>query len=165
MVREGPKPLIAVVRLRKDKSWVLPKGKLKPREDALAGARREVMEETGCDVWVERFLGSMSHVEGKKLKVVQFWRMWAASEPARKLMDDVTAVKWLPLQQAVDILTRPHEKAFLLSVGQAALPTAEPPAREVTAEPALLALPDDRGVRKPRTFFEVIRAWIRRVAP
>src|SRR6266853_1717275 len=101
VVREGPEPLIAVVRLRKDKSWVLPKGKLKPREDALAGARREVMEETGCDVAVERFLRSMSHVEGKKLKVVQFWRMWAASEPARKLMDDVTAVKWLPLQQAV----------------------------------------------------------------
>ena len=57
VVREGPEPLIAVVRLRKDKSWVLPKGKLKPREDALAGARREVMEETGCDVSVERFLG------------------------------------------------------------------------------------------------------------
>ena len=93
VVREGPEPLIAVVRLRKDKSWVLPKGKLKPREDAPAGARREVMEETGCDVSVERFLGSMSHVDGKKLKVVQFWRMLAASEPARKLMDDVTAVK------------------------------------------------------------------------
>ena len=40
VVREAPEQLIAVVRLRKDKSWVLPKGKLKPREDALAGARR-----------------------------------------------------------------------------------------------------------------------------
>ena len=74
----------------------------------------------------------MSHAEGGKLKVVQFWRMRAAGEPARKLMDDVTAVKWLPLQQAVDTLTRPHEKAFLVSVGQAALqagnsPRARPP--------------------------------------
>ena len=162
VVREGPEPLIAVVRLRKDKSWVLPKGKLKPREDALAGARREVMEETRCDVSVERFLGSMSHVEGKKLKVVQFWRMWAASEPARKLMDDVTAVKWLPLQQAVDTLTRPHEKAFLISVGQAALQAAEPLAREATAQPATLPVPDDSGVSKPNTFFEAIRAWFRR---
>jgi 8-oxo-dGTP diphosphatase len=42
VIRETPEPLIAVVRLRKDKSWVLPKGKLKPGEDALAGARREV---------------------------------------------------------------------------------------------------------------------------
>ena len=54
------------MRLRKDKSWVLPKGKLKPREDALAGARREVMEETGCNVSVERFLGAMSHVECRR---------------------------------------------------------------------------------------------------
>ena len=49
MVREASEQLIAVVRLRKDKSWVLPKGKLKPGEDALACARREVMEETGLD--------------------------------------------------------------------------------------------------------------------
>jgi 8-oxo-dGTP diphosphatase len=146
VVREGPEPLIAVVRLRKDKSWVLPKGKLKPREDALAGARREVMEETGCDVSIERFVGSMSHGEGKKLKVVQFWRMWAASEPARKLMHDVTAVKWLPLQQAADTLTRPDEKAFLISVGEAARQAAEPVAPEATAKPAALPFPHDSGV-------------------
>ncbi len=35
----------------------------------------------------------MSHAEGGKLKVVQFWRMRAAGHPVRKLMDDVTAVK------------------------------------------------------------------------
>jgi hypothetical protein len=49
VVRETSEPLIAVVRLRKDKSWVLPKGKLKPGEDARVGARREVMEGTGYD--------------------------------------------------------------------------------------------------------------------
>jgi 8-oxo-dGTP diphosphatase len=156
VVRETAEPLIAIVRLRKDKSWVLPKGKLKPGEDALVGARREVMEETGYDVSVEGFLGSMSHAEGSKLKVVQFWRMRAADEPARKLMDDITAVKWLPLQQAVDTLTRPHEKAFLLSVGQAALQAAEPAAAPAVAS----ATPaDDGGLPKPRTFFEAIRSW------
>jgi 8-oxo-dGTP diphosphatase len=162
VVRETPEQLIAVVRLRKDKSWVLPKGKLKPGADALVGARREVMEETGYDVSIEGFLGSMSHAEGGKLKVVQFWRMRAANEPVRKLMDDVTVVKWLPLQQAIDTLTRPHEKAFLVSVGQAALQAAEPLAREATAEPSAPPIPDDSGVSKPNTFFEAIRAWFRR---
>jgi 8-oxo-dGTP pyrophosphatase MutT (NUDIX family) len=155
VVRETPEPLIAVVRLRKDKSWVLPKGKLKPGEDARVGARREVMEETGCEVSVEGFLGSMSHAEGGKLKVVQFWRMRAVGEPARKLTDDVTAVKWLPLQQAIDTLTRPHEKAFLMSVGEAALQANELSAR---------AIPHSGDLPKPRTFLETIRAWFRRRA-
>jgi 8-oxo-dGTP diphosphatase len=70
------------------------------------------MEETGYDVSIEGFLGTMSHAEAGKPKVVQFWRMRATGYPARKLMDDVTAVKWLPLQQAVDTLTRQNEKAF-----------------------------------------------------
>jgi 8-oxo-dGTP diphosphatase len=164
VVREASGQLIAVVRLRKDKSWVLPKGKLKPGEDALDGARREVMEETGYDVSVEGFLGAMSHAEGGKLKVVQFWRMRATGDPVRKLMDDVTAVKWLPLQEAVDTLTRPHEKAFLMSVGQAALQAAGPSARDAASEPAASPVPEEGGLPKPNMFFETIRAWLRRLA-
>jgi hypothetical protein len=106
----------------------------------------------------------MSHAEGGKLKVVQFWRMRATGDPARKLMDDVTAVKWLPLQQAVDTLTRQHEKAFLMSVGQAALQAAEPSTRDATGEPVALPFPDHGGRPKPNTFFEAIRAWLRRLA-
>ena len=120
------------------------------------------MEETGYDVSTEGFLGSMSHAEGGKLKVVQFWRMRATGDPARKPMDDVTAVKWLPLQEAVDALTRPHEKAFLMSVGQAALQPAAP-AREAAAEPAAPPAPGDDGLSKANTFLEAIRAWLRRL--
>ena len=105
----------------------------------------------------------MSHAEGGKLKVVQFWRMRATGGPARKLKNDVTAVKWLQLEQAVDTLTRPHEKVFLMSVGPAALQAAEPSARDAAAEPAAPPLPDDGGLPKPNTFFEAIRAWLRRL--
>ena len=164
MVREPSEQLIAVVRLRKDKSWVLPKGKLKPGEDARAGARREVMEETGYDVSIEEFLGSMSHAERGKLKVVQFWRMRAAGDPVRKLMDDVTAVKWLPLQQAIDTLTRPYEKAFLMSVGPAALQAAESSAHEGPAKPTAPPSPNDGRRPKPNTLFQTIAAWLRRIA-
>src|SRR5215813_7659804 len=110
---EGSRPRIAVVRLRRDKAWVLPKGKLYPGEQALAAAKREVLEETGHKVSVHEFLGSMSYPVAGKIKIVQFWRMRAMGGPVRELTHDVKAVKWLPLKQALDTLTRAHEKVFL----------------------------------------------------
>src|ERR1700730_3509470 len=102
VVRNGRRPLIAVVQVRKYKAWVLPKGKLKPQEDAVAAARREVVEETGQDVAVHEFLGAMSYeASSGKAKVVQFWRMEPVDGPVRALMRDVKAVQWLPLEQAI----------------------------------------------------------------
>src|SRR5258708_1816593 len=122
VVRDAREPLIAIVRLRKDKAWVLPKGKLKPHEDALAAAKREVLEETGHDVSIHEFLGSMSHEIGRgRIKVVQFWRMRAIGAPVRELMRDVRAVEWLPLEEAIEKLTHAHERVFLAHVGPAAL--------------------------------------------
>jgi 8-oxo-dGTP diphosphatase len=119
--REGSKPRIAVVRLRRDKAWVLPKGKLNPGERALEAAKREVLEETGHQVSVHEFLGSMAYAFNGKIKIVQFWHMRAVGGPVGKLMNDVKAVKWLSLKQAVETLTRAHEKVFLANVGPAAL--------------------------------------------
>jgi 8-oxo-dGTP diphosphatase len=115
------RPRIAVVRLRREKAWVLPKGKLLPREPAHVGARREVVEETGHDVSVREFLGSMSYPVEGRVKIVQFWLMRANGSPTRDLTDDVKAVKWLPLHQAIETLTRPHERIFLTHVGPIAL--------------------------------------------
>jgi 8-oxo-dGTP diphosphatase len=146
VLRDAPEPLIAVVRLRKDKAWVLPKGKLKPGEDALAAAKREAMEETGHEVEVHEFLGAMSREAGKP-KVVQFWRMHATDAPPRKLMRDVKAVKWLPLEQAVRTLTHAHERTFLAQMGPVALRAAGHAAPE-----AALA-----------SFAGRIRAWFQRL--
>jgi 8-oxo-dGTP diphosphatase len=125
VLREGSRPRIAIVRLRRDKSWVLPKGKLNPGERPLAAAIREVLEETGHAVSVRGFLGAMSYPADGKIKVVQFWHMQATGRPVRELMRDIKAVKWVSLKQAVDILTRTHEKVFLASVGPAALKAAK----------------------------------------
>jgi 8-oxo-dGTP diphosphatase len=121
----GVRPRIAIVRLRRDKSWVLPKGKLDPGESALAAARREVLEETGHQVATHAFLGSMSYPVAGRIKVVQFWHMRAVGGPVRALMRDIKAVKWLPLKQAIDTLTRAHEKVFLANVGPVALKAAK----------------------------------------
>jgi 8-oxo-dGTP diphosphatase len=121
VLRGKTRPRIAVVRMRREKAWVLPKGKLMPREHPRDAAKREVLEETGHDVSVHEFLGSMAYAVEGKVKIVQFWLMRAISPQVRELMDDVKAVKWLPLRQAIDILSRPHEKVFLTHVGPIAL--------------------------------------------
>jgi 8-oxo-dGTP diphosphatase len=121
VLRGKIRPRFAVVRLRREKAWVLPKGKLYPREHPRDAAKREVLEETGHDVSVHEFLGSVSYVVEGKLKIVQFWLMRAKGAPVHELNDDVKAVKWLPLRQAIDTLTRPHEKVFLTHVGPIAL--------------------------------------------
>ena len=121
VLREGSRPRIAIVRLRRDKSWVLPKGKLYPGEPALVGAKREVLEETGHKVSVHGFLGSMLYSVDGRIKIVQFWHMQASAGPVREPMDDIKAVKWLSLKQAIEMLSRDHEKLFLANVGPVAL--------------------------------------------
>ncbi len=121
VLRGKTRPRIAIVRLRREKAWVLPKGKLMPREHPRDAAKREVLEETGYQDSVHEFLGSMSYAAEGKIKIVQFWLMRAIGAPAHELMDDVKAVKWLPLRQAIAVLTRPHEKVFLTHAGPMAL--------------------------------------------
>ena len=124
VLRQDKPPLIAVVRLRKRNEWVLPKGKLDDGETPRAAAEREVLEETGHDVAVHEFLGTLVYESGGGFKVVHYWRMEAGGEPVHELMNDVKAVDWLPLDAAVERLSRGYERAFLANVGPIALKAA-----------------------------------------
>ena len=123
-MRQAEPPLFAVVRLRKRNEWVLPKGKLDDGETPRAAAEREVMEETGHDVSVHEFLGTLAYESRGGSKVVHYWRMEARGGAAYELMRDVKAVDWLPLPDAVDRLSRDYERAFLENVGPIALSAA-----------------------------------------
>jgi 8-oxo-dGTP diphosphatase len=137
-----------VVRLRKRNEWVLPKGKLDDGETPRAAAEREVLEETGHHVSVQEFLGTLVYESGGRSKVVHYWRMEANGEQAHDLMDDVKAVDWLPLDAAVERLSRGYERAFLANVGPLALQSTAlaQDARQLMAErPA----PEKRRARRP----------------
>jgi 8-oxo-dGTP diphosphatase len=121
VVRGRARPLVAVVQRSKDDAWVLPRGKLKRDENPMAGARREVVEETGHRVQVHEFLGAITYRARGRPKVVQFWRMQAYERPSRDVMKDIIAVDWLPFGQAVRRLSYPLEKLFLQHAGRRVL--------------------------------------------
>ncbi|MDO9059859.1 MAG: NUDIX hydrolase [Bradyrhizobium sp.] len=124
VLRQYETPLIAVVRLRKRNEWVLPKGKLDDGETAREAAQREVLEETGHDVVVHEFLGTLVYETSRGSKIVHYWRMEANGGQIHALMRDVRAVEWLPLERAVERLSRGYERAFLANVGPLALQAA-----------------------------------------
>ena len=131
VVRNGARPLIAVVQRAKDELWVLPRGKLKVNESAIAGARREVVEETGHQVRVGEFLGAITYRARGRPKIVQFWHMHAKVNPSHDLMKDIMAVEWLPLRAAIRRLSYPLEKLFLRNVGRSVLRRRQRPRRKV----------------------------------
>jgi 8-oxo-dGTP diphosphatase len=139
-------PLIAVVRLRKRDEWVLPKGKLNDGETPRAAAKREVLEETGHDVCVHEFLGTLVYPSGSRSKVVHYWRMAAGNKPAHELMQDVRSVDWLPLNAAVERLSPNYEQAFLANVGPIALKAAS--VAEAARRKAKQAAPEKRRTRR-----------------
>jgi 8-oxo-dGTP diphosphatase len=121
LLRRGRPVLFAIVQRRKDNAWVLPKGKLKPRETAIAAARREVVEETGHGARVHEYLGAISYKAGRRPKIVAFWRMQETAGSTREHAPDIKAVEWLSLDAAVARLSQPLERAFLAEVGARAV--------------------------------------------
>nr|WP_082069912.1 NUDIX hydrolase [Bradyrhizobium sp. LTSP885] len=148
VLRRDAPPRFAVVRLRKRNEWVLPKGKLDAGETPRDAAEREVLEETGHDVDVHEFIGTLVYESGGRSKVVHYWRMDAGDRPVRELMNDIRAVDWLPLEDALDRLSRGYERAFLENVGPIALQAAER-AESVRRARARAAAAEKRRSRGP----------------
>jgi 8-oxo-dGTP diphosphatase len=151
VLRREKNPRIAVVRLRKRNEWVLPKGKLDDGETPREAAEREVLEETGHDVSVHEFLGTLVYESPGGFKVVHYWRMQAGGEQTHELMHDIREVDWLPLDAAVERLSRTYERAFLANVGPIALQAAASaePARRSRAKPAAAAAKPAVAAAKP----------------
>jgi 8-oxo-dGTP diphosphatase len=104
---------VLLVHRPKYDDWSLPKGKLAPGEDDVTGALREVEEETGCRCEIVRPIGSVSYRDGSGTpKTVEYFEMRPVSgsfDPG----DEVDAIAWLPVPQALDRLAYEHDRDFL----------------------------------------------------
>jgi 8-oxo-dGTP pyrophosphatase MutT (NUDIX family) len=106
---EGNEKKLAVVHRHKHNDWSLPKGKVDPGESWKEAALREVLEETGCVGKIKKYAGSISYQLDGKPKVVLFWHMHIKSTKKEKMNGEVDEVRWLTVDQAVELLNYDDE--------------------------------------------------------
>jgi 8-oxo-dGTP pyrophosphatase MutT (NUDIX family) len=96
--------------------WTLPKGKAKRGESDEACALREVAEETGlaCELQTELMSVSYHDLAGRP-KIVRYWLMRPATGTLRPT-DEVDDARWLPLEDAFDLLSYERDRDVLRSL-------------------------------------------------
>ncbi|CAM5375738.1 NUDIX hydrolase [Streptomyces griseomycini] len=99
---------LCLVHRPKYDDWSWPKGKLKRGEDPLAGALREVAEETGHTAAPAAELPSARYLANGRPKRVRYWAAEAVSG-AFAPTDEVDRILWLPPEAARARLTAPGD--------------------------------------------------------
>src|SRR5512138_3123545 len=86
---------VAVVHRPDRDDWTLPKGRLDPGETWHEAARREIAEETGCEVRLGRFAGAKLHLDRPEPKLVLYWHARVVREGDLPSEDEIDRVAWL----------------------------------------------------------------------
>jgi 8-oxo-dGTP diphosphatase len=109
---DGALEVVLVHRPRYD-DWTLPKGKVDSGETDEQAALREVREEASLDARIGRELPTTTYLDRSgKRKRVRYWAMTAdGAEPAGD--HEVDRACWVPLDEARDRLTYPHDRVVL----------------------------------------------------
>lgn len=100
-----------LVRSARWGEWSWPKGKLDPGETLPECAVREVAEETGVQIELGVPLPSVSYVlpDGRD-KTVSYWAGRVREDGRRTALDDeISDVEWLPVEAALERLSRPGD--------------------------------------------------------
>ncbi|GCD43787.1 NUDIX hydrolase [Streptomyces paromomycinus] len=103
---------IALVHRPKYDDWSHPKGKLKRDEDWLAGALREVAEETGWQCRPGARLPSTHYLANGRPKEVRYWAAEATHGGFTPNIE-VDRLRWLPPDQARRVLTQERDRQLV----------------------------------------------------
>lgn len=97
--------------------WTFPKGKCFPGERERQTAVREVEEETGLACRIDRAVGRIRYRDGKnRPKIVTYWLMTPLGGVFRPSLE-VDEMRWLPIEQARELLTYGHDRSLLEDAG------------------------------------------------
>ncbi|MEV6133555.1 NUDIX hydrolase [Streptomyces violaceusniger] len=104
---------IALVHRPRYDDWSHPKGKLKPGEDALHGAVREVVEETGMGCAPGAVLPTLHYMAKGRPKEVRYWAAEAVDDETFVPNREVDRLLWLPPDTARRRLSYDHDRALV----------------------------------------------------
>jgi 8-oxo-dGTP diphosphatase len=99
---------VLLVHRPKYDDWSLPKGKRDPGEHPLLTAVREVSEETSVRPVLGPRLPTVEYLAAGRPKQVDYWSALSLGDAAAP-SHEVDAVSWLPLPQARERLSYPHD--------------------------------------------------------
>jgi 8-oxo-dGTP diphosphatase len=106
---------IALVHRPKYDDWTFPKGKLQDGELEVDAALREVLEETGLRCRLGPEVGAVTYADRNgRPKVVRYWTM-TPEDGDFAPTDEVDELRWVPLDEAVELLSYPHDRDLLRS--------------------------------------------------
>ncbi|BBJ42796.1 DNA mismatch repair protein MutT [Streptomyces antimycoticus] len=104
---------IALVHRPRYDDWSHPKGKLKPGEDALHGAVREVVEETGMGCAPGAVLPTLHYMAKGRPKEVRYWAAEAVDDETFVPNREVDRLLWLPPDAARLRLSYDHDRTLV----------------------------------------------------